>query len=301
MPPSGQRNSRTAKQPDPDHRDGQMPAQEDHFLALVPDEHLEQVLASLAPGARRDAPEVRAARIELDRRLVERIAAQGFKGRDYEKLVERVYQYSYPIVHHLITTGQIFAQAKRLQRPIRRHEGDYHWTGEDCAWLAERSVDEGVLNVFCQVGLKQARWDHTRGTALSTYGVNASVRSFPRVYQQWWRSHQLEDKVSTLQADGLPFTALVDPTQPDPAEHAVTRIEAKRLLSQLPQPLRRALWLRAVDDLGQAAAAAATGMTEKAMESQLTRARKRMGLIPRKPTERRNAQSNENNTQGRGQ
>jgi DNA-directed RNA polymerase specialized sigma24 family protein len=53
------------------------------------------------------------------------------------------------------------------------------------------------------------------------------------------------------------------------------------LLKQMPQPLRTAMWWRGVEGYTQGQAADEVGLTEKALEGQLGRFRKRIAPAPR--------------------
>jgi RNA polymerase sigma-70 factor (ECF subfamily) len=251
-------------------------------LSQQPDEALEAILCQIAPGARRDTPEARAARIEMDRRIVARVAAEGFDGPDTKKLLFAAFEYAEPVVGALIGTGQIFRECKRLCRPVNRQPGDVQWTDDDCAFLTERCVDAGIFHVFYEHGLKRGRWDPRRGTALTTYGVNACTLCFSSVYQKWWRARVLERSFGDLEVD-LPAHVQVDLHQPDPAERVVNRLEAERLLGQMPEPARTALWLRGMHGETQAEAASFVGLTEKALESHIGRTRGKLGLTRDRP------------------
>jgi sigma-70-like protein len=240
------------------------------------DEALDAILSEVAPGAPRDTCEARAARIEMDRMFVERAAAEGFHGPATRKLLLAAYEYAHPVVSFLIRTGRIFGESSRLGRPVRRHPEDLWWTAEDRALLIQDCVHTGIFDIFYEYGLKKGRWDPTRRTALTTYAVNACILPFSSVYQKWWRDRVLERCSADLTED-LPARFHADQRQPDPAEQATARADAERLLRQMPPSLRDALLLRATQDATQAEAAALVGLTEKALESQLGRARKKLG------------------------
>lgn len=245
--------------------------------AQQPDEALDAILSEVVPCAPRDTPEVRAARIEMDRRIFERAAAEGFRGPVTRKLLLTAYEYAHPVMSFLIGTGRIFSESARLGRPVRRQPEDVQWTADDRAFLIQSCVDKGIFDVFYEYGLKKGRWDPARRTALTTYAVNACSLSFPSVYQKWWRDRVLERSSGDLAGD-LPGRLQVDQHQPDPADQVADRVDAERLLRQMPPPVRNALLLRGTQDATQAEAAAFVGLTEKALESQIGRTRKRLGL-----------------------
>ena len=106
--------------------------------------------------------------------------------------------------------------------------------------------------------------------------------SFPSIYTKWWRGRVLERSFGDLAVD-LPPHVQVDLHQPDPAERVVNRLDAERLLLQMPEPARTALWLRGMQDATQAEAASFVGLTEKALESHIGRAREKLGLATASP------------------
>ena len=220
---------------------------------------------------------MRAAQIEIDRRLVARAAAENFDGPNTKKLLFAAFEYAHPVVGRLIGTGRIFAECARLGRPVERQPGDEVWTEEDRTFLTDSCVDMGILHLFHKYGLKKGRWDPRHGTALTTYGVNACSLCFKSIYQKWWRGRVLERSFGDLAVD-LPPHIQVDRHQPDPAEQAVNRVEAERLLRQFSEPARTALWLRSIENATQAEAASYVGLTEKALERRIGRAREKLGL-----------------------
>ena len=149
------------------------------------DEMLDAILSDMAPGARRDSAQARAAQIETDRRLVARLAAENFDGPYTSKLLLAAYEYAYPVTGSLIGTGRIFGECERLGRPVKRQLGDDVWTKDDRVFLIESCVDKGIFHVFLEYALKKGRWIVHR-TALTTYAVNACSLCFPAIYQKWW-------------------------------------------------------------------------------------------------------------------
>lgn len=246
-------------------------------LAQQPDAALHAILHTIAPDARRDTAEARAAQIEIDRRIVVRLAAENFDGPNTKKLLMAAFEYASPVVGYLIGTGRIFGECARLGRPVKRQPGDELWTDDDRAFLTESCVDMGIFHLFHEHGLKKGRWDPRRGTALTTYGVNACSLCFPSIYQKWWRGRVLERSFGDLEID-LPPHVQVDRHQPDPAERVADRIDAEQLLMQFPEPARAALWLRGMENATQAEAAAFVGLTEKALEGRIGRTREKLGL-----------------------
>lgn len=251
-------------------------------LAQQPDEVLDAVLSELAPGARRDSAEARAAQIEGDRRIVARMTAENFAGPFTRDLLLAAHAYAHRVTGYLISTDRIFSQSARLGRPVKRQSGDNVWTEDDRDFLTDTCVDKGIFYVFLECGLKRGRWDPQRRTALTTYAVNACSLCFPAIYQKWWRGRVLERSFGDLAVD-LPDYLQVNLHQPDPAEQAANRVDAERLLMQIPEPARTGLWLRGVHGATQAEAAAVVGLTAKQLERKIGQARENLGLTRSRP------------------
>jgi hypothetical protein len=251
-------------------------------LAQQPDEVLDAVLSEMAPGARRDSAEARAAQIEVDRRIFARMKAENFTGLSTTKLLFAAYDYAYPVTGYLIGTGRIFGECARLGRPVKRQPGDDVWTKDDRDFLTQTCVDTGVFYVFLEHGLKKGKWDPRRRTALTTYAVNACTLCFPAIYQKWWRGRVLERSFGDMAVD-VPDYLQVNLSEPDPAEQAANRVDAERLLMQIPEPARTGLWLRGAHGATQAEAAAAAGLTGKQLERKISQARENLGLTRSRP------------------
>lgn len=65
----------------------------------------------------------------------------------------------------------------------------------------------------------------------------------------------------------------------DPAEQAINRVDAERLLRRIDdQAARNGLWMRGVEGDTQAQAASRLGLTGKALERRISKARGSLGL-----------------------
>jgi hypothetical protein len=279
------RSERIRWEPDDDGSGGRdglaIPGLEPPDLAdLAETAVLDTDLEEIAPAARRPGAAERAAQLEVDRRIVARLASEGFNGPNTEKLLLATFDYATVVMNFLVDTGRIFDACKRLRRTVRRQGGDELWTPDDREHLAGSSVDAGVFHVFREYGLRRGRWSPSGGASLATYGVNACVLCFPPVYQQWWRARVLERSFGDLAAD-VPSRLQVDVSQPDPAQVICDRDEAERCLLQMPEVVRTAVWKRGVEGATQAEAAEFLGMTEKALESRIGRTRANLGLSAR--------------------
>lgn len=88
-------------------------AADDGALAQQPDAELDAVLRALAPDSLPGGAD-RLARLEADRRLVERLRREDGTGAGAGKLLMAVYEYAHPVMSSLIGSGRIFRQCSRL-------------------------------------------------------------------------------------------------------------------------------------------------------------------------------------------
>lgn len=250
-------------------------------LSQESDEDLEALLEVLAPGYRRHSEQQRAQQRAKDVKIVERLRAQDFKGPNSDMFHLWLRDYSIRVITVLISTGGIFARCAKLGRHVAKPD-DYEWmlTRDVCEQLTAACVDKG-LEVFHEHALRRGGWRPDGKASLSTYAVNQCVREFPPPFRHWLRRRLLS--ASFLDAAGVPERA-IDHGQPDPADVVANRSEAEWLLAKFPEPERTALRLRAEEGLTQEEAAARVGLTAKALESRIGRARSRLGLTRQPPS-----------------
>lgn len=252
--------------------------------AALPD--LESELAATGPM---EAAPARASRLDADRRLVEVLRHDGFTGPRYTKACQGWLDYAWRTVSAWMSAGEIFDRSARAGRPVPPQRRTTDWTREDRHELATDTVIEG-LALFTKYGLVGGQWDPAGGASLTTYFVGACLRSFRQVYDRWYDARvRRHTELRRGPGGDAPGDLLQDiPTQPgaDPGNAALVHHEAIRLLRDISDPqLRRALCLRALG-LTQREAADQVGLTEKALERRLGRARARL-IYSARPTKRK--------------
>jgi DNA-directed RNA polymerase specialized sigma24 family protein len=221
-----------------------------------------------------EGSEERLRRRQLDGLIVERLRTEGFVGKNYEKVVNRLTEYGYHTMNRWTATGEIFGKARQAGRPVPADKITLTWTGEDRHGVSVDSV-LGGLEVFRTYGLVQGRWTPDGGANLDTYFLGAVIRAFPRVYIRWFDSHQrgqAELDHPTGEGANDPF-AVPDQRATDPVHVAVTHDYVDRLLPLVKNPqVREALGWRALG-YTQRQAADRVGLTEKALERRISRVR----------------------------
>ncbi|MGW6506613.1 hypothetical protein ACWGCP_03505 [Streptomyces niveus] len=226
-----------------------------------------------------EGEQTRARRRQLDGRIVDRLRTHGFAGPDYQKTVNRLSEYGYHTMISWAASGEIFARAREVGRPVPLQKITLTWTGEDRHEVVADSI-LGGLHVFRTYGLVQGRWNPDGGASLDTYFVGAVIRAFPRVYTRWFDSHQQRQAElqhpTSADAPADPLSLIPDQQATDPSQHAVTHDYLSRLLPLVEDPqVREGLGWRALG-YTQAEAAQRIGLTEKALERRIGRLRVRL-------------------------
>jgi hypothetical protein len=235
---------------------------------------LEHTLAgTMQDEARRSASRAAEARI------VDILRADNFQGPRYEKTTTRLMEYGWLTINKWTGSGEIFAQARRVGRPVPAHMTAPDWDSDARAEVATDTVVAG-LDLFLEHGLIRGKWNPNGGASLTTYFVGASIRSFRTVYIRWFRGMQLgqaELNLPPTAPDGAPGDRdIPDQRATDPFYAAATHDEIKRILPYITDTkVRRGLALRALG-YTQQQAAAEVGLTEKALEGRIGRLRARI-------------------------
>ncbi|MFJ3800010.1 hypothetical protein ACIPSJ_27475 [Streptomyces sp. NPDC090088] len=260
--------------PDHDRHDEDTPEQAEfstrNLLSL-------ETSLTLAAGIRENTV-ARISRLEADQRLVEILRRDGFQGPRYDKAAAGWWSYSWRILVKWTRTGEIFARARQAGRPVPPGMITTTWTQDDRYQVATESVMAG-MEMFRERGLVQGQWNPQGGASLTTYAVGASIRSFRPAYMAWFRSDrtgQAELDTGPRGAGDEPQRDIPDQRATDPYYAAATNDELARILPHITdRQVREGLGWRALG-YTQAEAAVRSGLTEKALERRLSRARTRI-------------------------
>jgi DNA-directed RNA polymerase specialized sigma24 family protein len=249
-------------------------------LDPVPSEVLRQVETELAPpgdaGTAAETEPDQAARLAIDRRIMQIVAAEGEDGPGHRRLAGRLLEYGYPVLLRWITTGEIFTRCQPWRPVVRRHDEYYSWLPEDWHQLAVETLEEG-LKLFFDQAVRQERWDARRGASLQTYYVGACLLSFKKVYNRWWRERILLEGMFRFDRadDAHPLTEVADSRVMDPCDYVVLHDEVTRRLADMTDPQLRGVMGRVAIGYPQREAAEEVGLTPKAVERRLARFRRR--------------------------
>lgn len=247
---------------------GRVTAEVDGFLHT-----LEEDLA----GA--EGPPARARRREADASLVEFLRRRGFAGPHYRVFAEELMEYGWRTLSAWSANGRIFDRAAGMGRPIPPDmlPTTWTWTYEDRTQVVTDTVIKGSA-LFREHGLVRGKWTPHGGAGLTTYFVGAGILTFPAVYTRWFKTHRLgqaELDRRSGDGDGLLHARRDIPDQraTDPAHAAALHDDIRRLRPLLPDEQLREALVRMALGYTQAEAARQVGLTPKALERRLARAR----------------------------
>jgi predicted DNA-binding protein (UPF0251 family) len=217
---------------------------------------------------------------EADASLVAFLRRQNFEGPHYRTFIAELMDYGWRTLSSWTTSGHIFERTARMGRPVPPAMMPDTWAYEDRTQVVTDTVIKGS-SLFREHGLIREKWTPAGGASLTTYFVGATILAFRPVYMRWHKDHhvgQSELNHRTADTDDILYAQRDIPDQraTDPAHAAVTHDDITRLRTLLPdEQLREALGWMALG-YTQAEAANRVGLTPKALERRLARARTRI-------------------------
>ena len=205
-----------------------------------------QVAAGLDAG-RLDAvagrrPAASMSRLGADAALLERLAAAGFEGPDWDRFVDALVEYGCAVLTAWTVTSAINDHVARQAR-IRLKEPPVEITHEDAEDLAAETVADALRRFRDQV-LAVGLWDPLKGASLATYWIGYCILRFPDVYRRWF-TDQRRWHLALQNAEGDSVYRF-DPVPADPALQVVVGEEiAEALASVSVEATRQILQLKA--------------------------------------------------------
>jgi DNA-directed RNA polymerase specialized sigma24 family protein len=188
---------------------------------------------------------------------------------------EQLAGYGLRTVPKLISSGKVFAAARQLGRDI----GDAPtgpWDDADVDDLSSPTVNEG-LKLFARGGL--ARWDPSRGAALTTWFIGSCALVFPGVYRQWQRGREergeWEVPLDAADAAGARSELGRRAVFGNPEALVVQRTAAEDALGRLGSPTDQQIMRMTVDGFSQQEIATALSLTVRAVEGRIYRIQQR--------------------------
>lgn len=209
-----------------------------------------------------------------DAGLVALLREDGFQGALYDDCIRYLVEYGWPVLITWSVTGEIFRRAQHFGRPVPE-ELIGAWDRDGRYEVMADTVLAGI-KTFREQGLVKGKWKPEGGATLKTYYVNACVLSFQAVYIRW--AQERRSSLPVIAAGTAEATRSLgrnqdDPHGRDPFHLAAVREEVRKLLPRIKDPgLRTGVGLLALG-YTQKEAAELIGLTAKALEGRLARAR----------------------------
>lgn len=230
--------------------------------------------------ADRDRAEDRVDRLAGDRELAAALRAEGYRGRNYDLFANEIAKYGWAVIRGWIFKGQIRSEVKRKGFGALEPEPRIGSMLEDAESLADETVVLALI-AFRDKVLVPGKWDPTKGASLRTFFVGQCLLQFSNVYKRWRR----EELRSYAEPQAPPTAAWVDdfeespstPVAPDASEAAQAKDELRGAFGRIKdERVRSAFYLSVTHGFTHAEIGEKLGMTAKAVESSIARARQQV-------------------------
>ncbi|WP_158715079.1 RNA polymerase sigma factor [Kitasatospora phosalacinea] len=232
---------------------------------------LEEELVRIGGGHLAD----RAARRAADAEVVRRLRQVGFKGPLYDTFMEQQMRYGWSVLNHWCASGEVFARARAFGRPVPDDMIATPWLRDDRHEVAAETTI-AAARLFRRHALLKGAWAPEGGASLTSFFVGACLLCFKAEYQRWYRRHRDSQRLLAGDSPDLALAALPDQRAVDPLKAVVLRERVEGVLERLEDPkVKEALVLRAAG-FRQSEAALHVGLTTKALESRVGRARAKL-------------------------
>jgi DNA-directed RNA polymerase specialized sigma24 family protein len=206
-----------------------------------------------------------------DAALYDRMVEVGFRGPEFDAVVDALIGYAYPVLRSWLASGQIVAEAARRGAKGLRSLADRSvaLTGSDVDDLVQDTLVL-ALRRFAERGRVGQGWSPDGGASLSTYFVGSCVLAFADVYRTWWAREQDDRRaVAALAAQGGGTSGAADP-----AEVTAARERLDDALPPEPRARRAVMLSAAGYTHAEIADMLADGTTTRAVEGLLYRHRR---------------------------
>jgi RNA polymerase sigma-70 factor (ECF subfamily) len=211
--------------------------------------------------------------LAADAALIEYFRSLQFRGREWDQFVIGLHAYGIARISALLASGAIFTKASLLTRRTVR-ENQHRIQDRDREELVIDSVHT-ALRSFVAKGIKGGGWSPRGGASLKTYFVNACVISFTDIYKAW-RKAQLAHlpEVAFEQLDEVKAVAIA-------ATYSTVDTDLELLNTAMDRMSKDEIdiFTQIVQGYTQEEIAEKLGLTEKAVEGRVYRARRRLSEL----------------------
>ncbi|MCY3954206.1 MAG: hypothetical protein OXG69_16950 [bacterium] len=208
-----------------------------------------------------------AVRLHADVELHRRLADENFEGPSWDRFVEALVEYAFPILTTWIVRGEIRGHVARNTRVLLEAPPS-PITQEDAEDLASETIAD-ALRSFRDRVLRANRWDPSRGTALTTWWIGYCLLRFPDVYRRW-QTAQRKWSFSLRAAEQLRSLGL-ELGPDDPADQLIMHEELAHALASVPSGLTQQILQLKAQGYRYREISEVLGCSVKSIESRLAR------------------------------
>ena len=218
-----------------------------------------------AEGRVRSAVSVarRHADVELHRRLTD----ENFEGPCWDRFVEVLVEFAFPVLTTWIVSGAIGRHVARNARVLLEAPPS-SITQEDAEDLALETIAD-ALGPFRDRVLRANEWDPSRGTTLTTWWVGYCLLRFPDVYRRW-HTAQRRWCFSLRAAEQLRSVGL-DQASDGPEDQLIVHEELARALASVASELTQRILQLKAQGYRHREISEMLGCSVKSIESRLAR------------------------------
>jgi RNA polymerase sigma factor (sigma-70 family) len=212
-------------------------------------------------------------RLEGDKNLVVALRERNFDGAHYVYFTTVLAQYGVAVLRAWIRDGKIHQKVRDKgfgSLPPEPWFGALRDDPETAMELALETVAQ-ALNVFRDKVLVPGRWNPEGGASLKTFFVGQCCMQFGNVYRAWHAQASRDRYIDTAEDSALDvFADFVEGQE----RKAVQRDLVERILGQIKdERARTAFYLKAIHGLTYEEIARKMGISSKALEHLISRAR----------------------------
>lgn len=213
----------------------------------------------------------REARLAADADLLAEVMLEGFQGRAWDRMAERLVAYGLVVIKSWLRRGVIFNRCAEKGLWISNAQPGGITDEDDVEALADETVWRAVLKYRDNV-LIPGKWDPRKGANLTTYFIGQCMFQFPNVYKRWWR----ETKRQEVPLDQDTIEELGRAAKPvGSAAGVIRRDRIREGLAHADDTDREILWWHA-EGYTYAEIAELTGVPAGTIKSRIHRLRKKV-------------------------
>ncbi len=211
-----------------------------------------------------------------DARLLDRVVANGLRGAEYDAFILELTKYGLAVMTAWTMDGTAFARAWKIGRPVaaahRPAPGRIH--RDDAVAIADLTVTLG-LQLFDKTVLRQRTWRPEGGASIKTFFIGGCLLKLSNACRMW-RADTPACEVPT--GDALPVVPVQRPPS-DPQDLVIVQEMIDAAIGPEPERVKRMLaWTMDGYTHREIAEALGDGTTERGVEGELHRARRRARL-----------------------